>query len=145
MRIDGELVHVFRLSFVGELGFELHIPRSSCEKVYKVLMEHGKKYDMKLAGYRALYSLSCEKGAQQYIYNIEYVFLSFYFVLTCDNCICLSGYHLWGTDLRMNDNPIEAALEIVCRKNGKYLGNAAVEQCRENGIKKRLVHLHINE
>lgn len=64
VRIDGELVHMFRLSFVGELGFELHIPRSSCEKVYKALMECGKKYDMKLAGYRALYSLSCEKGTQ---------------------------------------------------------------------------------
>lgn len=62
VRINGELVHMFRLSFVGELGFELHIPKSSCEKVYKALMECGKKYDMKLAGYRALYSLSCEKG-----------------------------------------------------------------------------------
>jgi len=45
----------------------------------------------------------------------------------------------------MNDNPIEAALEIVCRKNGNYLGKTFVEQCRKNGIKKRLVHLHINE
>lgn len=66
VRINGELVHMFRLSFVGELGFELHIPRSSCEKVYKALMECSKKYDMKLAGYRALYSLSCEKGTQQF-------------------------------------------------------------------------------
>lgn len=64
MRIEGELVHVFRLSFVGELGFELHVPRSSCDKVYRALMECGKKYDMKLAGYRALYSLSCEKGIE---------------------------------------------------------------------------------
>jgi len=62
VRIDGELVHVFRLSFVGELGFELHIPKSSCTKIYKVLMECGKKYDIRLAGFRALYSLSCEKG-----------------------------------------------------------------------------------
>lgn len=62
VRINGELVHAFRLSFVGELGYELHIPRSSCEKVYKALMECGKKYNMKLAGYRALYSLSCETG-----------------------------------------------------------------------------------
>jgi sarcosine dehydrogenase len=53
---------MFRLSFVGELGFELHIPKSSCTKVYKALMECGKKYDIKLAGFRALYSLSCEKG-----------------------------------------------------------------------------------
>ncbi|XP_020288905.1 sarcosine dehydrogenase, mitochondrial [Pseudomyrmex gracilis] len=116
VRINDELVHMFRLSFVGELGFELHIPRSSCQKVYKAVMECGKKYDMRLAGYRALYSLSCEKG-----------------------------YHLWGADLRSDDNPIEAGLEFVCRSNGNYLGKASVEECRTNGIKKRLVHLHIND
>lgn len=77
MRINGEMVHMFRLSFVGELGYELHIPKSSCEKVYKALMECGKKYDMKLAGFRALYSLSCEKGAQYaqnayfYLFNLR--------------------------------------------------------------------------
>ncbi|XP_011259661.2 sarcosine dehydrogenase, mitochondrial [Camponotus floridanus] len=115
-RINGELVHMFRLSFVGEFGYELHIPKSSCEKVYKALMECGKKYDMKLAGYRALYSLSCEKGN-----------------------------HLWGTDLRSDDNPIEAGLEAACRKNGKYLGKASVDWARKNGVKKRMVHLHIND
>lgn len=57
----------------------------------------------------------------------------------------LSGNHLWGADVRSDDNPIEAALEIVCRRNGKYLGKACVKQCRENGVKRRLVHLHINE
>lgn len=56
-----------------------------------------------------------------------------------------SGYHLWGADLRSDDNPIEAGLEFVCRSNGNYLGKASVEECRTNGIKKRLVHLHINE
>lgn len=59
--------------------------------------------------------------------------------------IYLSGYHLWGADLRMDDTPIESGLEMVCRKNGKYLGKTSVEQCRKNGIKKRLVHLHIDE
>lgn len=83
VRIGDELVHMFRLSFVGELGFELHIPRSSCEKVYKALMECGKKYDMKLAGFRALYSLSCEKGTQN-IYKV-YIFYGFNFVPICDN------------------------------------------------------------
>jgi len=59
--------------------------------------------------------------------------------------INLLGYHLWGADLRANDSPIEAALEFICRKNGKYLGKESVEECRQNGIKKRLIHLHINE
>lgn len=59
--------------------------------------------------------------------------------------ICLLGTHLWGADLRSDDNPIEAGLETVCRSSGKYLGKASVERYRKNGIKKRLVHLHINE
>lgn len=59
--------------------------------------------------------------------------------------ILLPGNHLWGKDLRWNDNPIEAALENLCRKNGNYLGKEPVEWSRKNGVKKRLVHLYINE
>jgi len=59
--------------------------------------------------------------------------------------IFLLGYHLWGTDLRSDDNPIEAGLESICRTKGKYLGKESVEQSRKNGIKKRLIHLHMTE
>lgn len=62
LTIKGHLVRGIRLSFVGELGFELQIPSQSCEKVYHAVMDAGKAYNMKLAGYRALYSLSSEKG-----------------------------------------------------------------------------------
>ncbi|XP_076233334.1 sarcosine dehydrogenase, mitochondrial-like [Calliopsis andreniformis] len=113
--IKNEVVRLIRLSFVGELGFELHIPRSSCQTVYTALMEHGKLYNIKLAGYRALFSLSCEKG-----------------------------YHLWGSDLRSNDNPIEAGLGFACRSVGKYVGKTAVDQLRQSGVKRRLVHVHLN-
>lgn len=63
--IDGNLVRGIRLSFVGELGYEIQIPLHLCDKVYRVIVEAGKKYDMKLAGYRALYSLSSEKGEKK--------------------------------------------------------------------------------
>lgn len=62
VQIKNETVRIFRLSFVGENGFELHIPKQSCKKIYAAVTEAGRKYKMKLAGYRALYSLSCEKG-----------------------------------------------------------------------------------
>lgn len=51
-----------RLSFVGELGWELHIPYESCVAVYKALMDKGKRYGLINAGYRAIDSLSLEKG-----------------------------------------------------------------------------------
>ncbi|CAB0028266.1 unnamed protein product [Trichogramma brassicae] len=55
-----------------------------------------------MAGYRALYSLSCEKG-----------------------------YHLWNSDLGADDSPLEANLGFTCRKNGKYLGSQAVMEPEE--------------
>lgn len=51
-----------RLSFVGELGWELHIPRLSCVPVYQAVMTAGAKHGLVNAGYRAIDSLSIEKG-----------------------------------------------------------------------------------
>ncbi|CAB0037881.1 unnamed protein product [Trichogramma brassicae] len=114
MKANGRKVRLFRISFVGELGYELHVPLESCERVYRGIMEYGKRWRLKLAGYRALYSLSCEKG-----------------------------YHLWNSDLRSDDSPLEANLGFTCRKDGKYLGSQAVEELRKSGVKKRLVTLHV--
>ena len=51
-----------RVSFVGELGWELHIPNDSCVPVYRALLEAGKSKGLLNAGYRAIDSLSIEKG-----------------------------------------------------------------------------------
>ncbi|XP_046739990.1 sarcosine dehydrogenase, mitochondrial isoform X1 [Diprion similis] len=116
LKIKGNSVRVIRLSFVGELGFELHIPLPVCTEVYHAVMEAGKAYKMKLAGYRALYSLSSEKG-----------------------------YHLWHSDLRMDDNPIEAGLGFVCRKSGDYLGKRKIDYVRKNGVKRKMAYFLIDE
>ncbi|XP_076755351.1 sarcosine dehydrogenase, mitochondrial-like [Xylocopa sonorina] len=113
-KIKNEVIRLVRLSYVGELGFELHIPKSSCQLIYKTLINHGEPYNMKHAGYRALHSLSCEKG-----------------------------HLLWGSDLRTDDNPIEAGLDSACRKNGEYLGKIAVDRMRKTGIKKKLMRVHL--
>lgn len=81
-----------------------------------------------------------EQQLNIFLYHLIYILIIQDYVL-----IYLLGNHLWGTDLRSDDNPIEAALETVCRKNDEYLGKASVDWCRKNGVKKRLVHLHINE
>lgn len=51
-----------RLSFVGELGWELHIPKASSVAVYRALMAAGARHGLVDAGYRAIDSLSIEKG-----------------------------------------------------------------------------------
>lgn len=58
-------VRAMRLSFVGELGWELHIPRTSCVPVYQAVMAAGAKHGLVNAGYRAIDSLSIEKGAHR--------------------------------------------------------------------------------
>lgn len=45
----------------------------------------------------------------------------------------------------MDDSPIEANLGWLCRNNGSYLGKEAVEKVKINGVKRKLVHLHLNE
>ena len=52
-----------RLSFVGELGWELHVPNSSAERVYEAIWQAGSKHGLVNAGYRAIDSLSIEKGS----------------------------------------------------------------------------------
>jgi sarcosine dehydrogenase len=55
-------VRALRVSFVGELGYELHIPKESCVQVYNILLRVGAALGLKNAGYRSMYSLSSEKG-----------------------------------------------------------------------------------
>ena len=54
-----------RLSFVGELGWELHIPAPSCVPVYRAVMAAGAKHGLVNAGYRAIDSLSIDKGERR--------------------------------------------------------------------------------
>lgn len=66
--INGHTLRAMRVSFIGELGYELHIPVASCIPVYNRIAEVGKSFGVRFAGYRALYSLSCEKGNKAEIY-----------------------------------------------------------------------------
>lgn len=102
-------VRILRVSFVGELGYELHVPKEYCVDVHRSLMAAGSPEKLTNAGYRSLYSLSSEKG-----------------------------YHLWGFDLRADDTPMESGLGFTCRKLGDYKGKASVEKQRNEGIKKKL-------
>jgi sarcosine dehydrogenase len=60
--VAGRLCRAVRISSVGELGWELHIPWDSCLPVYKAVWTEGLKHGLRHAGYRALVSLSSEKG-----------------------------------------------------------------------------------
>ena len=101
-----------RDSFVGELGWELHIPSESCVPVYQALHQVGQKYGLVNAGYRAIDSLSMEKG-----------------------------YPHWHQEVRMDDSPVEAGLMFTCKlkTDTDFLGRAALEQKRAVGARKKKV------
>ncbi|XP_049629706.1 sarcosine dehydrogenase, mitochondrial [Suncus etruscus] len=114
----GHPVRAMRLSFVGELGWELHIPKASSVAVYRALMAAGARHGLVDAGYRAIDSLSIEKG-----------------------------YRHWHADLRSDDSPLEAGLAFTCKlkANTPFLGRQALEQQRAGGLRRRLVCFTVDE
>lgn len=114
----GHKVRAIRLTFVGEMGWELHIPSASCVPVYTAIVEAGKAFGLVNAGYRAIDSLSMEKG-----------------------------YKHWHADLRMEDTPLEAGLAFTCKLKSDvdFLGRAALERQKADGLRKRIAFFTLDE
>jgi len=60
-----------RITYLGELGYELHIPAEQAEHVYDRLVEAGREYGLRHAGLKALSSLRMEKGYRDYGHDID--------------------------------------------------------------------------
>ncbi|XP_029024768.1 sarcosine dehydrogenase, mitochondrial [Betta splendens] len=114
----GHRVRAMRLSFVGELGWELHIPKDACLPVYRAVMAAGAKHGIVNAGYRAIDSLSIEKG-----------------------------YRHWHADLRPDDTPLEAGLAFTCKLKSSvpFQGRDRLEKQKEEGLRRRIVCFTIDE
>jgi glycine cleavage system aminomethyltransferase T len=111
-------VRANRSPFVGELGWELYIPTEFATGVFDVIVEAGKKFGLRHAGYHALNSLRMEKG-----------------------------YRHWGHDVSPDDTPIEAGLGFVVAfdKPGGFIGREALLEQKKNGVAKRLVQFALND
>ncbi|MBV9315964.1 MAG: GcvT family protein, partial [Gammaproteobacteria bacterium] len=107
-------VRASRITYVGELGYELYIPSEFAQSVYDEIMLAGKSFGLRLAGYHALNSLRIEKA-----------------------------YRHWGHDLSDEDTPLEAGLQfaIAWNKPGGFIGREALERQRAGGLRRRLVTL----
>ncbi|XP_018560905.1 sarcosine dehydrogenase, mitochondrial [Anoplophora glabripennis] len=116
IKINGHTCRVMRVSYIGELGFEVHIPFPSCVPVYNKVIDAGRGFELKNAGFRAYDSLALEKG-----------------------------HHLINYDLRIDDNPVEAGLTRLCRKDGQYLGKQVVERAKQEGVKKHRVFFTLQD
>jgi 4-methylaminobutanoate oxidase (formaldehyde-forming) len=89
-----------RVTYVGELGWELHIPVEFALSVYDALMDEGQRHGIANAGYRAIESLRLEKG-----------------------------YRAWGADIGPDHSPLVAGLgwAVKLKSNTRFQGRAALE------------------
>ena len=72
--MDGVPIRVMRMSFVGEMGWELHVPKEYCLSIYEKIMKVGEEFEIQNAGYRAIDSLSIEKGIPNKYFNARQFF-----------------------------------------------------------------------
>jgi sarcosine dehydrogenase len=107
----GAPVTALRVTYVGELGWELHVPVEFAVTVYDALMEAGCPHGIADAGYRAIESLRLEKG-----------------------------YRAWGSDIGPDHSPLVAGLgwAVKLRKNTPFLGREALLEQRAKPLPRLL-------
>lgn len=137
-----------RLSFVGELGWELHIPRDACLPVYHAVMAAGAKHGIINSGYRAIDSLSIEKGQLKVKSSLKQQIFHYVSLGQSSAIPSLpSGYRHWHADLRPDDTPLEAGLAFTCKMKSSipFQGRDRLEKQKEEGLKRRIVCFTIDE
>jgi 4-methylaminobutanoate oxidase (formaldehyde-forming) len=107
-------VRMVRVTFVGELGWELYCPAEYGAGLWTALWEAGQPHGLLAGGYRAIDSLRLEKG-----------------------------YRVWGADIDPAHTPYEAGLGFCVKldKPGGFLGRDALVAQKSAGVDRRLVCL----
>ena len=100
-----------RVTYVGELGWELYCPTEFGLRLWDTIWEAGRAHGMVAGGYRAIESMRLEKG-----------------------------YRVWSSDITPEDNPYEAGLGFAVRltKAADFIGKDALKRAKADGIRRRL-------
>ncbi len=109
--VAGVPARALRVSYVGELGWELHVSMSQMKPLYDALMKAGEGHGIKNFGTYALNALRMEKA-----------------------------YKAWGSELTTEISLVEADMLRFARKGGGYIGADVVEQKRRDGVATYLVY-----
>ena len=111
-------VRANRVTYFGELGWELWVPTELAEHAYETIIAAGEGLGLRHAGYHALNSLRLEKA-----------------------------YRLMGYDMSDEDTPLEAGLgfAVAWDKPGGFIGRDALLRRREDGLSRRLLVLTFDE
>ena len=109
-------IRMTRLSFTGELGFELYIPAENAPAVYESIAGAGRTMGLVHCGHFAL-----------------------------DGCRLEKGYRHWGHDVGPHDTPLEAGLgyAVAWNKPGGFIGRDALLTAREAGVERQLLQFEV--
>lgn len=106
-----------RMSFVGELGWELYVPTDFAAGMFDALMEAGEDPDVKLVGLHAVDSLRLERG-----------------------------FRHWPSDIDPDSTPLEAGLGFAVKFNkSEFRGKEALLKQKEEGLKRKLVMFTVDD
>jgi len=110
-------VRATRITYVGELGWELYVPAEFAVGVYEDLMRAGGPVGVGRGGYYTIESLRLEKG-----------------------------YRAFGRELTPSENPVEAGLLFACKLKTDiaFLGREAVEKAKAEGPRRKLVGFNVD-
>ena len=111
-------VRATRLTYVGELGWELYVPVEMATGLFDALIEAGGDFGLRLAGYHALDSLRCEKS-----------------------------YRHWGHDISPEETPYQAGLGFAVKlgKNADFIGREAIAEQKGKILDRRVVSIALDD
>ncbi|MCP5039250.1 MAG: FAD-dependent oxidoreductase, partial [Rhodobacteraceae bacterium] len=117
LRVGYSPATAFRVTYIGELGWELYVPAEYLQYVYELLQNAGSEFAITNMGYRAIDSLRLEKR-----------------------------YLAWGSDITPDYNPYEAGLQFVIDWNsGDFIGAQALASIRDKGVVRKLTCLALDD
>ena len=114
--IEGIKIWAQRLSYVGELGYELYVEFKDAKKIYELIIDKGKNFNLSNCGMHAMDIMRME-----------------------------SGYLHWGHDISPEENQYQAGLNfaISLKKDINFIGKDSLLMIKEKKIDKRLVTLSL--
>nr|WP_095597083.1 FAD-dependent oxidoreductase [Actibacterium pelagium] len=111
------LARAHRVTYVGELGWELYVSTDMAVHVFEVLREAGREMDAKLCGLHMM-----------------------------DSCRIEKGFRHFGHDISSEDHILEAGLGFAIKKTDvEFIGRPAVQAKREQGLQKRMVQFLLTD
>ncbi|XP_037121051.1 dimethylglycine dehydrogenase, mitochondrial [Syngnathus acus] len=116
IQLAGVKLRAIRISYTGELGWELYMSQKDMAAVYRAIMEAGEEEGIDNFGTYAMASLRLEKG-----------------------------FRGWGAEMNCDTNPLEAGLDyfIKLNKPADFIGKAALQEIKAKGLKRKLSYLAV--